>query len=56
MHNAEHTGWCRWCYGSSELVFFFFFFFFRGGVGGCGDSRLYAPKGEVKEGRRLMVQ
>lgn len=31
-------------------------FFLRGGVGGGGDSRLYAPKGEVKEGRRLMVQ
>lgn len=30
--------------------------FLRGGVGGGGDSRLYAPKGEEREGRRLMVQ
>ena len=30
--------------------------FLCGGVGGGGDSRLHAPKGEAREGRRLMVQ
>ena len=57
MHNVEHTGWCRWCYWSSERVLFFWGgVFLCGGVGGGGDSRLHAPKGEAREGRRLMVQ